>query len=61
MSEQLAIKGLCKLLGLEPTPDKEVAPTISETLLGAEIKLSRGFDHAYVHQQKVLALRTGIS
>ena len=56
VSAQLAIKDLCRILGLQLAPDKEIAPTISAMLLGAEVRLSRGFIHATLPPQKVSAI-----
>ena len=40
-SARSSVKQLCALLGLELAPDKEVAPTLSAMLLGAQVTLSR--------------------
>ena len=47
-SARRAIKELRAHLGMDLAPDKEVAPTFSAMLLGAQVTLSRGFAHAAI-------------
>ena len=47
-SDRHVIKEMRHLLGREMAPDKEISPTISTLLLGAQIELSPGFARASI-------------